>query len=537
MQKLLFIASTRIPTERAMGVAIMKQCEAFSRAGLTVELVVPKRYNERTEDPYVYHDVERIFSIRFLRSLDLTFLGECRMRFRLQQLTFFISLCLYIACSNADILYSRELIFVAPLITTKKKFVELHHLNGLRFFGTVLLNRCTGIIAITKALSDDIVRLFIYKKSILIAPSGVDIHAFTQSTSKEIARIKLGIITSLPVAMYIGALEEWKGYRTFLDALRLLQGTIQGVVIGGSSTQLAVLRKEYPEVLFLGTLPQRDLADNQQAADVLVVPNSAREIISARHTSPLKVFAHMASNIPLVASAVPSITEILGPRNAFLVTPDDSADLARGIREALDNRQEAGIRATQALQEVGYYDWSVRTKSILAVISKKKQPHDKVFARDTNLSREAKNGHPQIMNEDHNFHWVRVIKNYCISNRREIAKYILVGGVATVVDLSTNYILNFYIWYLYASIFAFFLTFSTSFILQKFWTFREQRLSRIPAQLSISLSFALVILMLNTTLMYVLVSYGHIHYLYARIVVLGILALLSYIVNKFIIFR
>ncbi len=102
MQKLLFIASTRIPTERAMGVAVMKQCEAFSRAGLTVELVVPKRYNEHTEDPYVYHDVERVFLIRYLWSLDLVSLDEHPFRFLLQKATFFISLCVYVARSNAE---------------------------------------------------------------------------------------------------------------------------------------------------------------------------------------------------------------------------------------------------------------------------------------------------------------------------------------------------------------------------------------------------------------------------------------------------
>ncbi len=370
MQKLLFIASTRIPTERAMGVAVMKQCEAFSRAGLTVELVVPKRYNEHTEDPYVYHDVERVFLIRYLWSLDLVSLDEHPFRFLLQKATFFISLCVYVARSNADILYSRELILIAPLITTKKKFVDLHHLYGLRFFGKLFLHRCTGVITLTRALREDIARLYTYKKPILSAPSGIDLQAFKQSTQKATTRAQLRITSTLPIAMYIGSFEEWKGYRTFLDSLRILKGTVQGVFIGGSPTQVEALREEYPEVQFLGSLPQRNLPLNQQAADVLVVPNSAHEMISARHTSPLKLIAHMASGIPIVGSSLPSITESLSPQNAILVTPDDPEDLARGILYAIHHPEHSAVLAEQAKHDVLQYDWNVRARSVLAFIEK-----------------------------------------------------------------------------------------------------------------------------------------------------------------------
>lgn len=373
MQKLLFIASTRIPTERAMGVAVMKQCEAFVRAGLTVELVVPKRHNEHTDDPYHYHDVAPIFSIRYLWSLDFKFLDEHPVRFLLQKGTFFLALCFYVARTEVDILYTREILFVAPLITRARKFVELHHLYGLRFFGSFLLFRMDGIITITEALKEDVVRLFDYDKPIVVAPSGVDVEAFKKPITVDDARAPLGIVSDLPVIMYIGALEEWKGYRTFLDALRLLIGQAQGVVIGGAPTQLDSLQKEYPEVLFLGTLPQRDLAHNQRAADVLVVPNSAREIISARHTSPLKVFAHMASGVPIVATSVTSIMEILSAKNAILVEPDNPEALAEGIKRVVDDPILAERLARHAKEDVVGYDWMVRTDSIYSFIKRRTQ--------------------------------------------------------------------------------------------------------------------------------------------------------------------
>src|SRR5262249_13241169 len=65
------------------------------------------------------------------------------------------------------------------------------------------------------------------------------------------------------------------------------------------------------------------------AAAVLVLPNSRAEPISARYTSPLKLFEYMAAGRPIVASDLPSLREVLtGGRNAVLVPPDDPGALA-----------------------------------------------------------------------------------------------------------------------------------------------------------------------------------------------------------------
>lgn len=367
--KLLFVANSRIPTERAMGTAIMKQCEAFARASVTVELVVPRRQNVHTENPFLYHGVAENFIITYIWSLDFHALEYVRMRFFIQKLSFFVGLFFYILKTDADILYTREPELIGLLPTSKTKFVELHHLYGLGTLGTFFLSRCTGIITITKALKEDVSHLFnIPLKKMHVAPSGVDLYKFKEGVTKEQARRTLGINTTKPVAVYTGSLEKWKGYGTFLEASKVLGDTVQCVVIGGNDNQVSLLRIEYPGVLFLGFLSQQMVSRNQKAADIFVAPNSGTELISSRYTSPLKVFEYMASGVPIVASATTALSEILSDTNAVLVTPDNSEALAEGIKKVTGDAVFAENIAQQAKKDVVQYDWAVRTSSTLSFL-------------------------------------------------------------------------------------------------------------------------------------------------------------------------
>ncbi len=72
------------------------------------------------------------------------------------------------------------------------------------------------------------------------------------------------------------------------------------------------------------------------SADVLALPNSGREAISRRHTSPLKMFEYMAAARPIVASDLPSLRETLTDgENALLVPPEDPEVVEAAIRRTL----------------------------------------------------------------------------------------------------------------------------------------------------------------------------------------------------------
>ncbi len=163
-------------------------------------------------------------------------------------------------------------------------------------------------------------------------------------------------LVSLAVATYPSLTE--------LSYIKGLTSAAQTQLGGKADT---ALHAKYPEVLFLGERPYGEIADNQQAGDVLVLPTSSRSIVGMRFTSPLKLFTYMASGVPIVASDVSSTREVLGDKGAFWFTADDAESLAKAIREAVNDPQ-GRERAQVALGAVRGYTWDARAQAILAFV-------------------------------------------------------------------------------------------------------------------------------------------------------------------------
>lgn len=358
--KLLYLANARMPTEKAHGAQIVKNCEAFANLGHDVTLVVPWRFNKLSrENPFDYYGVEKNFQVARLPSLDLVRFG--RLGFIIQTLTFTLSCFIYALLSRAQVYYSREHIVLWPISFIKSNLIWEPHDGKWNFMVAGVAKRAGKIAAITHGVKNYLVERGVKAEKVLVAPDGIDPNDFANPESRAEARKRLGIDANAKVAMYLGHLHEWKGYRTLLEASKLLPD-IKIVLSGGSEKQLTELHRQYPEVKFLGVTPYRDLANNQQAADVLVVPNTAREAISEHFTSPLKVFAHMTSEVPIVASDLPSLREVLNEQNAILVTPDNPEALAKGITGAISSPGEI---AREAKKNVEDYTWAKRAREIM----------------------------------------------------------------------------------------------------------------------------------------------------------------------------
>ena len=102
-------------------------------------------------------------------------------------------------------------------------------------------------------------------------------------------------------------------------------------------------------------------------ASILII-NKTGDIISEKFTSPMKLFEYMASGVPIVASDVPSIAEILDTTNANIFKADDPQSLADAILRFVHNRSNAHRISSKAFGDVKMYTWDKRVENLLEFI-------------------------------------------------------------------------------------------------------------------------------------------------------------------------
>ncbi|MFH1523292.1 MAG: glycosyltransferase family 4 protein [Patescibacteria group bacterium] len=371
--KLIYISNARIPTEKPHGYQIAKMCEEFANS-LNVELWFPDRNNNITESIFNYYGIKNNFQIKKIKIFDFLkfnkYLG--RAGYWLHLLLFLIKL-LFINIKKDNIIYTRdaEIAWLFKIRGYKTIFEAHSWPESKRWLYKFLIKDINKIIVITKGLKNVFLKYNLPENRILVAPDGVDLEKFNIDISKKEARRKLNLSEDTKIFMYAGLFDKWKGYLTLLQAVEYFnKKEAQLVMIGGEKEQIEKLKKEYPDVIFLGYLPYKTLPINQQAADVLILPNSGKTKISKFYTSPLKLFSYMSSQRPIVASDLPSIREVLGENNAILVEPDNPESLAIGIKKVLHNRELGARIAKQAYVDVKKYTWTKRAENILEFIIK-----------------------------------------------------------------------------------------------------------------------------------------------------------------------
>jgi len=362
MKSILYIANVRMPSEKAHGVQIAKTCEALTRAGAKVDLIVPKRKTPITEDVASYYDLKERFPITKLPVFDTVSWGM--PGFLIESFSFAFAVARYIR-SRSGIVYGRDEIILGIIsFLTTREIVWESHTGAWNFFAKRVAHRAKCIVVISGGLRDFYIMRGILAERIVVAHDGIDLQAFEHPESKIESRKRLGLSETGLVAMYIGGFGGWKGTDTLFEASDFLPDAMRMTVIGGTPEEIAQVQKKYPRIIFLGSRPYRELADNQAAADVLVLPTTGKSVIGARFTSPLKLFAYMASGRPIVASDIPSAREVLPDNAAYWFKPDDAKDLAAIIEKAASDLH-ASERARIAKGEVARYTWDARAASIL----------------------------------------------------------------------------------------------------------------------------------------------------------------------------
>ncbi len=377
--RVLYAAFVRLPTEKAHGAQIVHTCAALANAGAAVELVIPGRKTGIVTETFDYYGVKKNFLITTLPTADFSYLG--RIGFLVSSFFFAVRATRHSRKIASSVLYTRDralaVLFrwLVPRATTL--VWEIHGRES--GWAIRALSSRAHYVCITKGLKQNIIAQGVSPERVSVAPDGIDLATFKNAETKEAARKRLGLSLDKKIAMYVGRLDGWKGTDTLFKASALLPDEICVAVIGGEEAQIKNLKPLYPKVAFLGYHDYREIAHNLAAADVLVLPNTARDETSAHYTSPLKLFAYMASGKPIVSSDLPSLREVITEQSAYMVEPDKAKALAEGIVLSLGNPNDGESRAKKAFELVQHYTWDIRAKNIMQALQPIKKRADDYY--------------------------------------------------------------------------------------------------------------------------------------------------------------
>jgi glycosyltransferase involved in cell wall biosynthesis len=370
--KIVYIVNTRMPNQRAHGFQIAKTCEKFAAMGNDVLLLHPYRKNDLTQDIFDYYGLQRNFKAETIFSIDVIVLSRLIgfLAFYLQSLLFSLAL-LFRKFDKDSVIYTRD-IFIVFLFQIKghKVVYNVHNWSKKRELFSKLLNKNIKIVSNSEGTKRKMMEEGF--THVIAVPNGVDIGEYNTVADVSETRKKLNLPIDKKIAMYVGNLYQWKGIDVILEASRLMkEARVLFVIVGGDTDDL----KKYSEkvvgvsnVLFVGHKRREDVPLYVRSADVLLLPNSAVTEESRSQTSPIKMFEYMASSVPIIASSLPSIQEVLNSDSALLIEPDSPVALAQGIEEVLNNQSLAKKKAEKALADVKKYTWDEYAKKIIQFI-------------------------------------------------------------------------------------------------------------------------------------------------------------------------
>ncbi|MDP2684198.1 MAG: glycosyltransferase [bacterium] len=371
MKSLLYIANIRLPTEKAHGLQIMKTCEALVSNGVKVELVIPKRLNYLKDNPFEFYNISKDFSIKKLPCLDLiNFPVLKKLWFWLETFTFYISIKKYLKNNKFDQYYTRDLPIALWLSKKVDIFYEIHTLPNIpKAKHKKTWNQVKGIFVISHGIKKDLMKYGVNENKISIIPDAVDIAEFQINRTKEESRKILNLHHDTKIVLYTGHLYDWKGADLLAKTAKYLTEA-EIYLVGGTKEDVRKFQSKYKlkNLHIVGWQKHSLMPDWLNSADILVLPNSAKQKISSHYTSPMKLFEYMASNRPILASDLPSLREVIDEKSALFFHPDSVVALVDGIKTLLSDNNLQRILAQNAYSKVGEFSWDNRAKIIKEIL-------------------------------------------------------------------------------------------------------------------------------------------------------------------------
>ena len=193
----------------------------------------------------------------------------------------------------------------------------------------------------------------IKNQSVNVIPNGVTIVKTTRHNSET--------NNQTPYLLYFGAVQKWQGIKTLFKALKELNDLdIRLLICASVPKKRTLIYHELAESIgvahqidWLYQLDKQALAQKIINAKISIAPLLACNRNSIQGCNPLKIIESMAYGIPVVASNLAVVKEIIDDNDTgFLVTPDRPELLGRKIRALLEQPKTLKQVADKGKQKI-----------------------------------------------------------------------------------------------------------------------------------------------------------------------------------------
>ncbi len=163
------------------------------------------------------------------------------------------------------------------------------------------------------------------------------------------ARAALGLEGDGPMLGWVGRLSRVKGADIALDAFALMRNRQARLVLVGDGPERGVLEAQ---ARALGFGPQVRFVGMMASASSLLKAFDAVVLSSRSEGTPMILLEAIHAGVPIVASAVGGVPDLITPSIGTLVPPNDSAALAGALDDVLSHPGAAHARALAARTRV-----------------------------------------------------------------------------------------------------------------------------------------------------------------------------------------
>ena len=222
----------------------------------------------------------------------------------------------------------------APLILEQKKHRGLVDREQAEAVAQRVFQAATVIIAVSREIKDYVSQYVTNPDKIQVIPNGVNPQRFSSTLSARNTPSSEQFTIG-----FVGSLKPWHGLPILIDAFARFHPhhpQTRLLIVGDGTERDRLLtdiatRNLESAVHLTGAVPPETVPHWLAQMDVAVAPYPASEDF---YFSPLKVYEYMAAGLPVVASNIGQIAEIIDHGvNGLLAPPGDATALAEALEQ------------------------------------------------------------------------------------------------------------------------------------------------------------------------------------------------------------